>query len=136
MIRCVLALLLIAGSAQAADVRVTIGHVRNARGHVLVALCRKADFLKPHCPWQSSVPAALGAVEVTLKNVPPGLYALQAFHDENDNGVLDRNFFGMPQEGLGFSRDAPMHFGPPRFDAAAFLVGQSGAALEFSLRYY
>ena len=136
MIRFVVALLVLAGMAKAADIHVSIANVRNAHGDVLVALCRKSDFLKPHCPWQGSVPAALGTVQVTLKGIPPGTYALQSFHDENDNGVLDRNFFGMPREGLGFSRDAVMHFGPPSFDAAAFLVGRSAVAMGFSLRYY
>ena len=136
MIRCVAALLLMGTQAKAADVQVAIDHVRNARGHVLVALCAEPDFLQPHCPWQGSVSAAPGTVHVTLKNVPPGQYAAQAFHDENDNAKLDRTFFGMPEEGLGFSRNAPMHFGPPRFAAAAFPVAQSAVAIAFSLRYY
>jgi uncharacterized protein (DUF2141 family) len=123
-------------AAHGAEVRVTVTGVRNGRGHVLVALCGEADFLKPHCPWQARAPAQPGAVQVLLAGVPPGIYAAEAFHDENDNGALDRNFFGMPEEGMGFSNDAPMRFGPPRFSAAAVVVPKDGAELRFGLRYY
>jgi uncharacterized protein (DUF2141 family) len=110
--------------------------VRNDRGHVLVALCTKADFLQPHCRWKGRTPAAKGTVEVTLRDVPPGEYAAQAFHDENDNGTLDRNFFGLPKEAMGFSNNAPIHLGPPRFAVAAFNVGADDVEIAFSLRYF
>jgi uncharacterized protein (DUF2141 family) len=122
--------------AQAATVVVDVHGVRNDRGHVLVALCTKADFLQPHCRWKGSVPAVPGTVAVTIKDVPPGRYAAQAFHDENDNGTLDRNFFGLPKEAMGFSNNAPMHLGPPRFDTAAFTVGSAPTELNFSLQYF
>jgi uncharacterized protein (DUF2141 family) len=61
---------------------------------------------------------------------------LQAYQDDNDNFTLDRNFFGMPKEGMGFSRDAKMSFGPPAFDDAAVTVPAAGAVLTFALRYF
>ncbi len=128
--------LLIAVPCQAADVGVTINQVRNDRGHVLLALCARADFLKPHCAYQARTAAMPGAVHLVLHGVPPGRYAAQAFHDENDNLVLDRGFLGMPLEGLGFSNDARMRFGPPGFDAAAVVVGARGVELAFGLKYY
>jgi uncharacterized protein (DUF2141 family) len=75
-------------------------------------------------------------VLVVVPDVPPGTYAAQAFHDENNNSVIDRNIFGIPTEGLGFSNNAKMFFGPPRFDAAAFAVGGAAVRITFSLRYY
>ena len=121
--------------AMAADVLVTVTRVRNGRGHVRVAVCTKADFLAPHCPWQAVVKASFDAVHVTLPNVPPGLYAVEAFHDENDNAVLDRNFLGIPTEGMAFSNDARMHFGPPAFEAAAFVVSAPMTAIVAVMRY-
>ncbi len=114
---------------------VTVSGVRNARGHVLVAICTRADFLRPHCPWQGSAPALVGDVRVDIAGVPPGMYAAQAFHDEDDNGRLERSFLGLPREGLGFSRDAPMRFGPPAFDDAAFSV-TGDAQMQVTLKYY
>ena len=73
---------------------------------------------------------------VRVENVPPGTYAAQAFHDENGNGELDRNILGLPKEAMGFSNDAPMRMGPPRFDSAAFTVQPKDTAIRFRLRYF
>ena len=121
--------------AAASTVEVTVSNVRNDHGRVLVALCTRADFLRPHCAWKGSVPAAHGNVLVRIDNVPPGTYAAQAFHDENANGRLDRNLLGLPEEGMGFSHDAPMHMGPPRFAAAAFAVGEGLVSIGFRMHY-
>ncbi len=130
-----LLLFLLCASAQAATVHVTVSNIIRAHGHVLVAVCTKANFLRPHCPWQGSAPARVGDVQIDVAGVPPGVYAAEAFADENDNGRLDRSFFGLPEEGMGFSRDAPMRFGPPDFADAAFSVG-GDVAVRVTLRYY
>ena len=64
---------------------------------------------------------APGAV-IALGELAPGRYALFAMHDENGNGDLDRNLFGIPTESYGFSNDAAGTVGPPSFDAAAIEV--------------
>jgi uncharacterized protein (DUF2141 family) len=125
-----------AGTARAASVIVTVQGVRNTHGHILVALCGKAEFLRPHCAWRGRAPASPGDVRVTINNVPPGTYAAQAFHDENDNGILDRNILGLPREAMGFSNNAPMRMGPPRFDAASFPVTAPVTTIVFRLRYF
>jgi len=130
------AALCLARPARAATVVVTLAGVRNNHGHVRVAICPKALFLHPQCPWFSSSPARPGDVLVTVTNVPPGTYAAEAFHDEDDNGKLERSFFGLPEEGMGFSNDAPMRFGPPAFGTASFYVGDKTTRIRFSVRYY
>ncbi len=131
-----LACALLAHGARAATVLVTVADVRNDHGHVLVALCTRANFLHPHCPWRGRAPAQPGQVQVRIDNVPPGTYAAQAFHDENDNGKLERSILGLPKEAMGFSNDAPMRLGPPKFDTASFTVGPQGTTIRFSLRYF
>ena len=130
------AMVLSSGAVRAANVSVTVEGVRNTRGHILVALCTRADFLRPHCSWKARVPARKGSVVAVVMNVPPGVYAAQAFHDEDDNGRLDRTLLGLPKEAMGFSNNAPMHMGPPSFDAASFKVGSEDRAIDFSLRYF
>ncbi len=122
--------------ALAATVQITVSGVRNDHGHVLVALCSRADFLQPHCPWKAEVLASPGSVTAVLANVPPGTYAAQAYHDENDDKRLNRTILGLPREGMGFSNDAPMHFGPPGFDAASFALGHANTHIGFKLRYF
>lgn len=128
---------LLAGQARAADVRVKIGPVTSDAGEVLIALYDKeAAFLK-EAFQATKAPAASRAggqsLTLVLKNVPPGRYALSAVHDKNGNGQLDRNLMGLPKEALGFSNGAKVRMGPPKFDEAAFLVGQQDLQLELTL---
>ncbi len=67
--------------------------------------------------------------------VPPGDYAVSVFHDENANGILDRNFIGMPKEGVGASNDAAGKLGPPKFDDARFTYKGGQQTLTIHLRY-
>lgn len=127
--------LMAAVPAGAAELSVTVDGVRTARGKVLVALCTPDRFLKAGCPYTQSEAATPGRVTVTVRGVPPGTYAVQAFHDENGNRDIDRNFLGLPVEGIGFGNDAPMRFGPPRYDDAAVTVGAAGGRTALTLRY-
>lgn len=66
-------------------------------------------------------------------NVAPGRYAIRLFHDRNGDGKLGTNLMGIPNEPFGFSNDAPVQFGPPAFEAAAFDVGATGISITVSL---
>ena len=58
-------------------------------------------------------------------------------HDENDNGRLDENPFGMPTEGHGFSNNAEgfLSLGAPSFAAAAIIVARADVRASVTLRY-
>jgi len=58
----------------------------------------------------------------TFKNLQNKEYAVAVFHDENNNGKLDRNFLGIPTEAYGFSNNTKALFGPPIFDKAKFFL--------------
>jgi uncharacterized protein (DUF2141 family) len=122
--------------AAGAELKVMLEQVEAGSGHVLVAVCTPETFLRRGCPYTGRTPAVGGEAEVVVRGIEPGVYAVQAFHDENDSFDLDRNFLGWPQEGMGFSNDAPMRFGPPRFEDAAIEIGTGGAATRLRLRYY
>ncbi|MCB1883904.1 MAG: DUF2141 domain-containing protein [Geminicoccaceae bacterium] len=122
--------------AAPATLDVEVEGVASGEGNVLVAVCTKATFLTGDCPYTASAPARKGTVDIRIGGVPPGTYAVQAFHDANANMDLDRNFFGFPKEGAGFSNDAPMRFGPPRFADAAIEVDAAPATARVTMRYF
>lgn len=62
---------------------------------------------------------------VTFKDIPAGTYAVSIFHDENDNGELDTNFFGIPTEDYGCSNDATGFMGPPKWSDAKFSLKEN-----------
>lgn len=117
-----------------ASVTIRVTNIRNARGRVHIDLCRQSEFLK-NCPISAEAPAMVGTTVVTIGNVPPGIYAAQAFQDENSNGRVDRALFGIPKEGVGFSNDAPINFGPPKWKDAMFGL-QSDTAITLKMRYF
>ena len=76
-----------------------------------------------------------GQAVCMFADVVPGDYAVSVFHDENLNGKLDRNFIGMPKEGVGASNDATGHFGPPKFDDARFSYKGGRSVLAIHVKY-
>lgn len=119
------------------SVTVKLSGLRNTRGQVLACLTTKVATF-PECDKDPqaqhlTVPAQNGPVLV-FRHVAPGHYAVSLFHDENANARLDKSM-GVPAEGYGFSRDAPVWFGPPRFRAAQFAVGANDLTLAIKVRY-
>ena len=70
-----------------------------------------------------------------FEDIPPGTYALAVIHDENMDGKLDTNWFGVPTEGYGFSNDAQGWLGAPSFSAASFTYDGRNLELTISLHY-
>jgi len=123
--------------AAGVNVTVDVADLRNTNGLIRACLTtRPATF--PECDkdpqsLRLSVPARNGPVLV-FRHVMPGTYAVSLFHDENGNNRLDTRI-GVPAEGYGFSRDAAVRFGPPRFDAAKFAVAANDVVLKIEVRY-
>lgn len=76
-----------------------------------------------------------GACVVTLEDVPYGTYAVSVFHDENADGRLQKDFFGIPREGVGASLNPGMRFGPPRFRDARFTLDSPERKLAVTMKY-
>lgn len=130
----VMAGLFFTGAANAASVTVTVKNVASNAGSIRAAICDKDTFLKV-CAFRSSEKASGDVVSLNFKDLPPGRYALNAYHDENDNGKMDRNLIGIPTEGYAFSRDAKGRRGPPAFEDAAFDVKDGDNEISVTLNY-
>lgn len=131
-----LAAVLAAGTAHSATLEVAVFNVRNDRGHIHVEVCTRDQFLND-CPLFVRAPAHTGTTVLRIAGLAPGTYAAQAYHDENDNNRVDRGLLGLPREGVGFSNDARIRLGPPRWNNAKFeFAGKPGERIGFSLRYF
>lgn len=53
----------------------------------------------------------------TVEGLPPGNYAVTAYHDLDGDGELDKGAFGIPSEPYGFSNGARGKLGPPTWKA-------------------
>ena len=59
---------------------------------------------------------------ITYQDLPSGLYAIKAYHDVNNNKMLDKNFIGLPREQYGFSNNVMGAFGPTSFEQSQFEI--------------
>src|SRR5262249_42174119 len=112
--------------------------LRNEKGKVLCALYSSPDgFPKKADNASAHVTADISERHATCRfsGVTPGTYAVSVFHDENSNGKLDTSFMGIPREGVGASNNARGHFGPPKFEAAAFQFTGGRLELKITLTY-
>jgi uncharacterized protein (DUF2141 family) len=136
---------------RAANLTVTIEGVQSNAGEILIGLYDRADAFKlaiessatksallPQT-WRivgASLRAKAGSQSIIFTQLPPGQYAVIAFHDENDNGLLDANALGVPTEGYGFSNDAHGFLSAPSFDAAAIELGSVDKIISIPLLYH
>ena len=83
---------------------------------------------------RTEITGTAGRCEFT--NVLPGTYAVSAMHDENDNRVLDKSFFGIPTEGYGVSNNHTHATSAPTWDESKFVVERGkNVGLGIGLRY-
>ena len=122
--------------AATGSITVNVGNVRNSKGHVIVDICPQDRFLEDGCIYHGEAQAHAGTTSVIIANVPAGNWAAQAFHDENANGEIDRAMFGIPKEGVGFSRNARIKLSPPKWADAVFSHRARAELIGFSVRYF
>lgn len=74
------------------------------------------------------------SVEIVIEDIQPGVYGIKLFHDADNDGELDFNRFGIPQEDYAFSNNARGRFGPARWENARFTVeaGENSHRIELN----
>ncbi len=93
----------------------------NAGGVVRIALCSGKDAFEKEVGCKLKVgEVRSGTVTVRFDDLPPGMYALKAFHDIDSNGNLNTNWIGIPNEPYGFGNDARRLTGPPTYEMSSF----------------
>jgi uncharacterized protein (DUF2141 family) len=120
------------------NLKVVISNMRNDNGQVGICLFNKADGF----PYSESaieceyVKSKKNYTEYTFTDLEMGTYAVSIFHDANDNKKLDKNWLGIPKEGIGTSNNAKGTFGPPKFNDAKFVLNKADQIITISLSYF
>ncbi|MEA5616515.1 DUF2141 domain-containing protein [Cronbergia sp. UHCC 0137] len=74
--------------------------------------------------------------KLDFSDLKPGNYAIALIHDANEDGILNRNSFGIPTEGFGFSNNPTILTGPPKFNDSAVLVVGPNTNIQIKLQYF
>lgn len=111
-----------AQETQSQDIVVKMVNLDNNKGKVFIALYNsESTFLgKEYMLITSKIEN--NECTITFKNVPTGTYAISLFHDENSNGIMDTNLFGIPKEDYGFSNNAKGFMGPAKWEDSKFEI--------------
>ncbi len=115
-------------TVQAETLTVIVTGLENTHGEVQCSLYNKEGTLpdkelnKYYKIQRVSINGA--QVKVIFKNLPKGRYAVNAFHDENNNSIIDKGLL-MPEEGVGLSNFETINlFHLPNFKKASFLLDE------------
>lgn len=126
-------LLLLAAPSFAGDLVVEIKGIRSAEGRIFAGVHQRVPDVKFPAPGGSmyafNALAREGSIQVVFKDLPPGDYAVTAYHDENNSGEIDRNALGIPTEGYAFGNDAMGFMGPPKFEDTAVTLAEGEASV-------
>jgi len=115
---------------------VTLAGVQHAKGQVRVSLYSDPKTFRKEDKAQAiqTVAPVVSETVVRFEKLPPGRYAIMAYHDEDGNGELNRRFGMFPTEGYGLSNN-PTVVGPPKFEASAFDVPAREGRVRIEIVY-
>ncbi len=127
---------MLSAAAPVTRLDVQVDNLRSLKGMIRICLTADPDNF-PACVDDAkaltrTLPASVHAT--SFSGLPQRGYALAIIHDENSNAKLD-TIAGIPREGYGFSRNAAVRFGPPRFDAARFMLAGDAEMQQVKMRY-
>ena len=121
------------------DFRVRIEGLKNQKGQVCLSIFAASqgfpgnseNAIEARCIKATQTPMA-----VNFSNLEAGNYAVAVIHDVNGDNTLNRNAFGIPTEGFGFSNNPEILTGPPKFDESSIFVTGSNTDIQVQLRYF
>ncbi len=127
---------MIASSAHAADLEVKAEHIAPGAGSIHIVLYRgAAGFRHEERAFRVlKAPANSVTAAVRFLDVPPGQYAVMAYHDANGDDKLGLRFGMFPTEGWGLS-NSPKVMGPPSFNASSFAVNGQSKSIMIDMHY-
>jgi uncharacterized protein (DUF2141 family) len=121
-----LADILLCNAALATHIDFQINGIKQAEGKLYIQLFSSEESYKSgEALMAMAVAPQSDSATVRFNDVQPGEYALRFFHDENNNGQMESNLFGIPTEGYGFSNNAKPSFGPVSFKDIKFTVSET-----------
>jgi uncharacterized protein (DUF2141 family) len=131
------------GVAADAPETVTLGvhfiGLKSSQGAVMVALYG-SEAAYENSGTASEAATRTAKIEIKGENastifegIPPGQYAIKAFHDLNGDAKLNTNLFGIPTEPVAFSNDAPVHMHAPSWKETVFVVHAGENAISIHI---
>ncbi|MCX5706596.1 MAG: DUF2141 domain-containing protein [Candidatus Omnitrophica bacterium] len=124
--------------AETGKIKVLVRGLRNDKGFVKIGLYNTKSGYYSRGQIASFRSAQVAPkekkAEYIFDRVPYGEYTVKLFHDENPNGRLDKNIFGIPTEKYGFSNSPKAFFRLPDYNQAKFNLSSNQITLEIKVQ--
>lgn len=122
--------------SQTSDIDITVKGFKELKGDLKIGLFKDEEsFKKKLNPVDSLIlKISSDSESCKLSNINHAEYAIAVYHDENEDGILNKKQLGIPLEGVGFSNIEIFKKKPPRFTDASFFLS-SDTSLVISLFY-
>jgi uncharacterized protein (DUF2141 family) len=118
------------------QISLEINGLETSKGRVELAIFNSSEtFLDEKKYFKHlSMPIESGQKSVVFDlELPAGEYAFSAFHDENGNGKLDKNWVGIPTEAYGFSNNFKAKWGAPSWEKTRFFIEKGAKSMEIKV---
>lgn len=125
-----------APDAETGTLLVMVQGFKSTEGQLMVAVYNTEKEFMNKDPFKGSItPLSASQELIRFDNLPYGDYAVVVLHDMNKDGILDKNEFGIPTEGYGFSNNVMGKFGPPTWMQASFVFAGRDEVKIIELEY-
>ena len=128
---------MLSGAAAPAALDIQFANLRSQKGLIRICLTIYPRNFPSCADDKNAITRSVRAADgkTLIAGLPSGEYALALIHDENSNAKLD-TFAGIPREGIGFSRNPTLGFGPPKFTSAQFAMNTGTVAQSVKMKYF
>jgi uncharacterized protein (DUF2141 family) len=119
------------------EIRITVSGVPKSVGVVSADLYPNDEdsFLKgPKRLARTNFAAVAPKTTFCMTAPMPGDYVVSVYHDQDADGVFDKNALGLPAEPWGLSNNPKVLFSLPPIEKTLFHVDGAGASIEIKLK--
>ncbi len=121
------------GRSDLGALSINLEGVRSTKGKLHIAIYDNAESFPKEGQFLMKKQLPADQRLVIIDNLKFGEYAIAVYHDENNNGKLDKNFLGIPTEPYAFSNDLKPKWKRPTYEEAVITFNKDQLALQLTL---
>jgi uncharacterized protein (DUF2141 family) len=104
------------------------------KGTLYVSVCTKSAEWSDNGKYTFKYEPVIGqSNNFEINTIPNGEYAIALYQDQNGNGKLDTNLFGLPTEPYAFSNNKVPVFSEPSFEKCKFQFNKQNQQIIINL---